>query len=88
MRKINLQSFVNFENLKKLIAFKPEDLKELTICQQMKQHLISLKICTAMHWPKVDLNIRSYFSNRKIELFTVTNNTKYRKRKIIWFNPP
>ena len=35
--------------MKKLIALKPEDLKELTIYQRMKQHLISLKIYTAVH---------------------------------------
>ena len=41
-------------------------LKELTPYQQMKQHLISLKIYTTMHWPKVDLNIRLHSKNRKM----------------------
>ena len=41
-------------------------LKDLTPYQRMKQHLISLKIYTTMHWPKVDLNIRLHSKNRKI----------------------
>ena len=40
--------------------------KESTIYQQMKQHLISLRIHITMHWPKVDLNIRLLFKNSKI----------------------
>ena len=35
-----------------------------------------------MHWRKVDLNIRLHFKD------IVVNNTKNRKGKVIWFNPP
>ena len=51
----------------------------------MKQHLISLKIHTTMRWPKVDLNVRSHFSNGKmyqitlkmvkVKLYSVTHHT-------------
>ena len=45
----------------------PENIsKRKTPYQQMKQHLISLKIYTTMHWPKVDLNIRLHSKNSKI----------------------
>ena len=40
--------------------------KRITIYQQMKQHLISLRIYLTMYWPKVDLNIRLLFKNSKI----------------------
>ena len=35
----------------------------------------------------MDLNIRLHSKNRE-NTSTITNNTKKRKRKIIWFNPP
>ena len=50
--------------------------------QQVKQHLVTLKIYTTMNWPKVNLIIRLHFNNRKM------SNIKNRKREIIWFNPP
>ena len=39
-------------------------LKELTIYQQVKHHLITLRIYITMHWPKVDLNIRYIHSSK------------------------
>ena len=41
-------------------------LKELTIYQQVKQHLITLRIYITMNCPKVDLNIRLLFKNSEI----------------------
>ena len=41
-------------------------LKESALCQEMKQHLIRLKIYTTMHQPQVDLKIRLHFNNSKI----------------------
>ena len=53
----------------------------------MKKHLISLKIYATMHWLKLDLNIKVTFQQQK-DVSAATNNTKNRKRKIIWFDPP
>ena len=40
--------------------------KRINSRQQIKQHLISLKFFLTMHRRKVNLNIRSHFTNRKI----------------------
>ena len=42
--------------------------KRITIYQQRKQHLISLRIYITMHLSKVDLNTRLHFKKSKIHL--------------------
>lgn len=40
-----------------------------------------------MPWLKVDLNIKIRFKQQK-DVSTVMNNSKNRKRKIVWSDPP
>ena len=69
-------------------------LKESTLCQQMKQHLISLKIYATMHWRKIseatEKYVRSNKQHQKKEerLYSLAHHTVFMFQqilvKIIW----
>ena len=55
-------------------------LKESALYQEVKQHLIRLKIYTTMHQRKVDLNIRLHSNNSKIHRQQQITENKEKER--------